>query len=116
VIAPCANTDMNRKLISEELRQFMTVDKVSPVAAYLCHEDCTDTGQIVNVGAGWIAKARLEYSEHCFDVSEDFNINDVKRIWPSISNFDSRTTYPNDITHAIKAMIKNIRRKSGALT
>lgn len=112
VIAPCANTDMNRDLIGDELREFMTVDKVSPVAAYLCHEDCKDTGQIVNVGAGWIAKTRFEYSEYCFDIRDQFNIQDVQKVWSELSSFEGNTSHPNDLSYAIRAMVSNIRRSS----
>jgi 3-hydroxyacyl-CoA dehydrogenase/3a,7a,12a-trihydroxy-5b-cholest-24-enoyl-CoA hydratase len=41
------------------LRRTLSPDLVAPVAAWLCHPDCTDNGAIVQAFAGWISYAQI---------------------------------------------------------
>ncbi len=41
------------------LRRNLSPDLVAPVAAWLCHPDCTDNGAIVQAFAGWISYAKI---------------------------------------------------------
>ena len=55
-VAPGAYTRMTEGLIPESAAERLRPDVVSPVVAWLCHEDCPVTGQVFQVGGGRVAK------------------------------------------------------------
>jgi NAD(P)-dependent dehydrogenase (short-subunit alcohol dehydrogenase family) len=55
-VAPGAYTRMTEGLIPEKAAERLKPDLVSPVVAWLCHEDCPVTGQVFQVGGGRVAR------------------------------------------------------------
>jgi NAD(P)-dependent dehydrogenase (short-subunit alcohol dehydrogenase family) len=55
-VAPGAYTRMTEGLIPESASDRLKPDRVSPVVAWLCHEDCPVTGQVFQVGGGRVAR------------------------------------------------------------
>lgn len=108
IICPGAFTDMTKALMTPKLQAYLNPDRVSPIAAYLCHESCEDSGSIIETAAGWLAKIRYEYSEMAFDINKPFNIDDVQAIWGELSEFKTKVTHPEKISHATKAIYKLI--------
>lgn len=43
----------------EEILANLKPDYVAPLVLYLCHEDCTETGSLFEVGAGWVGKCKF---------------------------------------------------------
>lgn len=111
VICPGAFTDMTSELMSPKLKDYLGTDRVSPVAAYLCHDTCEDSGAVIETAAGWIAKVRYQYSEMEIDIDKPFSIDDVHGLWSELSEFKTKVTYPEKISHASKAIVAMIKRK-----
>jgi NAD(P)-dependent dehydrogenase (short-subunit alcohol dehydrogenase family) len=109
VICPGAHTDMTEGLMKPELKECMSADKVSPVAAYLCHESCDDTGAVIEASGGWIAKARYEYSELAVDLDKPFGIDEVQSLWPELNEFKTKVTHPEKISHVFKAVVAHFK-------
>lgn len=112
-ICPGAFTDMTAGLMDEGLKDHMTADKVSPIAAWLCHEECPDSGSVIETAAGWLAKVRHEYSE--VSMPDEFCIESIRDVWPELSAFEAKVTHPkklSDSSRAIIAHIKNSKDKS----
>ena len=55
-VAPNAFTRMTENLITGSAAERLKPDLVSPVVAWLCHEDCPVTGQVFQVGSGRVAR------------------------------------------------------------
>ena len=55
-VAPNAFTRMTENLIAGSAADRLRPDLVSPVVAWLCHEDCPVTGEVFQVGAGRVAR------------------------------------------------------------
>ena len=58
-IAPVAASRMTEDLMPEQLLERLKPDFVSPLVAYLCSEECTETGKIFSVGGGYMARVAL---------------------------------------------------------
>lgn len=56
LISPGAATSMTAAMLPEELHERMSPDRVAPMVAYLCHESCTLTGEILFAAAGRYAR------------------------------------------------------------
>jgi len=108
-ICPGAHTDMNDALMNPAFKQWMTTDKVSPVAAWLCHETCSESGAIVAAAAGWTAKVRYEYSEMPMDPDKPFNIDAVRDFWPELSEFKTKVSYPTKLSDIFKTIASQFR-------
>jgi len=57
-ICPVAGTRMTETVMPKELVEALKPDYVAPLVAVLCHENCPETGSLIEVGAGYIAKER----------------------------------------------------------
>jgi len=55
VIAPVAVSRMTASLMTEEMKK-MTPEQVAPVVAYLSHEDCAISGQILSAYGGHVGR------------------------------------------------------------
>jgi NAD(P)-dependent dehydrogenase (short-subunit alcohol dehydrogenase family) len=56
-LAPIATTRMTEELFGDDIKELFDPAKVSPIAAYLCHEDCEVSGEVYSVGGGRVARA-----------------------------------------------------------
>lgn len=54
VIAPVAGSRMTATVMSEDMINSLKPEYVAPFVAYLCHEDCEETGGIFELGGGLV--------------------------------------------------------------
>lgn len=57
-ICPLAGTAMTATVMPPDVVEALKPDYVAPFVAYLCHDSCEDSGNMFEVGAGYIAKQR----------------------------------------------------------
>lgn len=65
-IAPSAATRMTIDVISEGAAQALHPAKVAPAVAWLLHEDCTVTGEIIAAGGGRVARYYIGQTRGAF--------------------------------------------------
>jgi NAD(P)-dependent dehydrogenase (short-subunit alcohol dehydrogenase family) len=56
-IAPIAGTRMTATVMPPDMVEKLKPDYVSPVVAYVCSEECTDSGIVFVAGAGYFSRA-----------------------------------------------------------
>jgi len=56
-IAPIAGTRMTATVMPPDMVEKLKPEYVSPMVAYMCSEECTDTGIIFTAGAGYFSRA-----------------------------------------------------------
>ncbi|XP_032801144.1 peroxisomal multifunctional enzyme type 2 [Petromyzon marinus] len=61
-VAPTAGSRLTQSVMPQELVDALKPEFVAPLILWLCHESCQDTGNIFEVGAGWVGKLRWERS------------------------------------------------------
>lgn len=110
IIAPMLDSRMLDGLMPDEYRKQMKPELVSPLAAYLCHEQCTENGSLYEVGAGWFAKVRWQRSDGFgFPPDQDVSVADIADNWETINSFD-QAHFPKDNLEAGTFMLNNLRR------
>jgi len=78
-IAPIAGTRMTATVMPPDMVDKLKPDYVSPVVAYLCSEECTDSGVIFVAGAGYFSRAAVvEGPGITLDASKGITIEDVR--------------------------------------
>lgn len=99
-IAPAADSRLTRTVMTAEQLATLSPDLVSPLVAWLCHEDCAENGSLFEVGGGFIAKDRIERSAGVnLDLAVPDSIERVAAAWPRITDF-STSTHPADLAEA----------------
>ncbi|HEX6386211.1 MAG TPA: SDR family oxidoreductase, partial [Anaerolineae bacterium] len=65
-IAPIAGSRLTETVLPPDLVEALKPEYVAPLVAYLCHESCTETGGLFEVGAGWVSRLRWQRSKGAF--------------------------------------------------
>ncbi len=107
-IAPIAASRLTATVLPEDILQHLKPEAVSPLVAWLCHEDCQENHGLFEVGAGYIGKLRWERTVgHCFAPGRAFTPDDIAKQWNKITNFDE-ATHPADVTQSMAPIITNV--------
>ncbi|MEM9773978.1 MAG: SDR family oxidoreductase [Chloroflexota bacterium] len=107
-ILPYGGTRMTEGIVPEQVYKVTAPENASPMVAYLCHESFNETGQVYEVGGGFMSKIRWQRSKgHLFPVSDGLTIEDVAANWDSVTDFDS-PAYPTSAADAYQEILKNV--------
>jgi len=108
-IAPIAGSRLTETVLPKELIDALKPEYVSPLVAYLCHESCTDTGGVYEVGGGFLAKLRWERSVgHTFRVGRAITLEGIADAWKDVTSFE-KSTHPQDIAQSMAPIMENIQ-------
>ena len=83
-IAPLALTRMTENLMGGGFGDKLAPGLVSPLVAYLAHEDCPVNGQLFSVGGGRVAHVFIAETQGYF--KEDLGLEDVRDNWGTITD------------------------------
>ena len=83
-IAPLALTRMTENLMGGAFGDKLAPGLVSPLVAYLAHEDCPVSGQLFSVGGGRVAQVFIAETQGYF--KEDLGLEDVRDNWATITD------------------------------
>ncbi|AIZ34043.1 SDR family oxidoreductase [Pseudomonas sp. K1(2024)] len=109
-IAPTGGTRMTEGLIAPQVFERLRPELVSPLVVYLGSEQCQDSGQLYEVGGGWVGKVRWERSLGVgFDPNAGFTPEQVAEHWAQIGDFDG-AVHPEDSLQALQQMMANLER------
>ena len=85
-IAPLAMTRMTENIMSGNIGDKTDPKLVSPIVAWLAHEDCPATGRIFSVGGGRVAEIFIAETQGFFNAA--LSLEDVRDQWDTICNRD----------------------------
>ena len=109
-IAPTGGTRMTEGLIPPQVFERLKPELVSPLVVYLGSEQCQDSGQLFEVGGGWVGKVRWERSLGVgFDPREGFTPEQVADNWAQIGDF-AHAVHPQDNVQALQQMMANLQK------
>ncbi len=107
-IAPIAGSRLTETVMPQELVDALKPEYVSPLVAYLCHEDTEETGGIFEVGGGFFGKLRWERSVGSMTrLGREITPEIVASHWDSIAGFDE-TTHPADVMGSMQPIVENV--------
>jgi NAD(P)-dependent dehydrogenase (short-subunit alcohol dehydrogenase family) len=88
-IAPIAGTRMTATVMPPDMVEKLKPDYVSPVVAYMCSEDCTDSGVVFVAGAGYFSRAvMVEGPGITLDAKKGISIEDIRDRLADIKNLE----------------------------
>jgi len=78
-IAPIAGTRMTATVMPPDMVEKLKPDYVSPIVAYMCSEECTDSGIVFVAGAGYFSRAvMVEGPGITLDAKKGISIEDIR--------------------------------------
>jgi 3-hydroxyacyl-CoA dehydrogenase/3a,7a,12a-trihydroxy-5b-cholest-24-enoyl-CoA hydratase len=112
IIAPIAGSRMTSTVMPEELVKALKPEFVSPLMAFLSHESCKDSGEIFEVGAGWVGKLRWQRTEGAFyPIDRELSVESLRDSWTKISDFNTNPSYPVTVSDSTTVVISNLDNK-----
>ncbi len=107
-IAPVAGSRMTETVLPPNLIDALKPKYVAPLVAYLCHEDCQDTGGLYEVGGGFFAKLRWERAAgKLYRVGRELTPEMVAESWETISSF-AKSTHPENSMASFQPVMQNV--------
>ena len=74
---------------------------VTPLVAWLAHEECTENGGLFEVGGGYFGKLRWERTEgKLFKLGREITPEAVRGAWDDVTDW-KKTTHPANITESL---------------
>ena len=109
-IAPTGGTRMTEGLFPAGAFDKLKPELVSPLVAFLCSDECKETGSLFEVGGGWMSKVRWERSLGIgFNPDEGFTPEDVAANFDKLCDFEG-AVHPKDNIEALRELMANIQK------
>ncbi|XP_014473936.1 PREDICTED: peroxisomal multifunctional enzyme type 2 isoform X2 [Dinoponera quadriceps] len=92
VIVPTAASRLTEGIIPPDFFNELKPELITPVVFWLCHENCTENGSIIESALGWAGKCHLIRSSGCIlrqDLSSDVTPEAVQENWSKITDMTS---------------------------
>jgi len=108
-IAPIAGSRMTETVLPKELVDALKPEFVSPLVAWLCHDDCEENGGVFEVGAGWVAKVQQQRSQgYSFPLNPAFTCETVRDKWDNVCDFDAGFDNPESPQDSFGPILENL--------
>lgn len=108
-IAPLAGSRLTETVLPKELTEALAPEYVSPLVAWLCHEDCQENGGLFEVGGGFFAKLRWERTAgKMMRLGRGISPEWVKQNFSTIAGFD-KTTHPTSVAESLGPIMDNVQ-------
>ncbi len=106
-IAPVAASRLTETVMPQEILQLLKPEAVTPLVAWLCHEDCEETKGVFEVGAGFIGKLRWERSEGVyFPSNRPFTLDDVAAKWSKVIDFSGNNSHIGTPAESVSTILE----------
>ncbi|DBA04401.1 TPA: hypothetical protein N0F65_009997 [Lagenidium giganteum] len=105
VVAPLAASQMTNGIVDDQLFEKLDPHFVAPFVTYLCHETCKRSGNVYEVGAGWVARVRWQRASGVHFPANSFTIDAIAHKIDSIEDFETAPpSYPTSLQDSIETM------------
>ncbi|HLV72002.1 MAG TPA: SDR family NAD(P)-dependent oxidoreductase [Vulgatibacteraceae bacterium] len=94
-IAPVAHTRMTDPLLPEEAKPKLGPEQVSPLVAWLASEECDQTGLMLEVAAGLVARVQVTETETVPLAGADGKATDVGAVVRRLTEMPPGDPYPS---------------------
>jgi NAD(P)-dependent dehydrogenase (short-subunit alcohol dehydrogenase family) len=110
-IAPMAASRMTENLMPPDVLEKIKPELVSPIVAYLCSEDCGESGGIYSAAGGHFGRISVMEGRGVTFGRHDISVDDIKENFDSINRMEDATYHPSLLDHA-GSLLERISKKS----
>nr|WKY18077.1 MFE1 [Schizochytrium sp.] len=109
-IAPLAGSRMTATVMPQEMVDALRPEFVAPVVAYLSHDSCESSGQVYELGAGWVAELRWQRAKGGFLPFGDASPEAVAKVWEKVTDYDDEPEFPESTQDSFGPVMGNLER------
>jgi 3-hydroxyacyl-CoA dehydrogenase/3a,7a,12a-trihydroxy-5b-cholest-24-enoyl-CoA hydratase len=112
-IAPMAGSRMTETVMPPDLLKALKTEYVAPLVAYLCHESCSENGQLFEVGAGWVSKLRWQRTQGVF-LGDKISAEGIAKEWNKVTDFTD-ATFPTAASDSFSLVAQKLQAAQSKL-
>ncbi|MEM9257125.1 MAG: SDR family NAD(P)-dependent oxidoreductase [Pseudomonadota bacterium] len=106
-IAPIAGSRLTETVLPQNFLDALKPEGVSALVGWLCHADCSDTGEVYEVGAGYVGKLRWQRTVGgMFNPHREMTPERIAMRWKKVSDF-ATVDYPTQATDVFTLVLDN---------
>ena len=114
-IAPMAASRLTQDILPPPVLAKLTPELVSPIAAYLCSEECTESGGVWTAGGGYFSRAAIvEGKGVTLDPSGEITIEQVRDGWEKIKDMSGAEEFANANAEGMARIFPNLTKGAPA--
>jgi NAD(P)-dependent dehydrogenase (short-subunit alcohol dehydrogenase family) len=106
-IAPLATTEMNHGILPENIVDHVAANKISPLVAYLCHQDCRESGAVFEAAGGWVGKVHIACSEGVHFSDKELNPESIAQQWADVCG-QSGMESPSSAVDSLRGILRKL--------
>ncbi len=111
-IAPIAASRLTETILPKDVLENLKPEYVTPLVAWLAHEECQENGGLFEVGGGYFGKLRWERTEgKLFKLGRDISPEAVRNAWDDVTDW-KKVTHPANITESLGTVMSNLSTQS----
>lgn len=108
MIAPIAASRLTASAMTADMLRGLKPELITPLVVLLSHSNCDATGELFEIGGGWVSKLRWERSAGTvFDSEIGFSAEDLQRSWDEVQSF-TNFDHPKDASDTLQAVGRNL--------
>ncbi len=112
-IAPIAGSRMTETVLPPDLLEALKPEYVASLVAWLCHEECDETGGLFEVGGGYYAKLRRERARgKTFRLGRPVSPEALRASWGEVTSFEG-AEHPDTINGSMEPVLSNVSAGPG---
>ena len=93
VIVPVAASRLTEDILPPDIMSLLKPESISPVVAWLCHEDCKETGSVIESAGGWAGKYKWQRSPGYIFQAQSASLiptlEEIRNGWENATSMDS---------------------------
>lgn len=110
-IAPLAGSRLTEDVLPTPVVEALKPELVSPIAAYLCSEECTDTGSVWVAGGGYFSRAAIvEGKGIALDLSGEISLEQIRDNWGKIKDMSGAEEFANANAEGLTRIFSNLQK------
>ena len=110
-IAPLAGSRLTEDVLPTPVVEALKPELVSPIAAYLCSEECTETGSVWVAGGGYFSRAAImEGKGVALDISGEISLEQIRDNWGKIKDMSGAEEFANANAEGLTRIFSNLQK------
>jgi len=113
-IVPMAGSRLTENILPPELHAALKPELIAPVVAWMCHEDCTDNGSIIEAAGGFAARYQYHRSGGAIlraNLKDDVTVEAVRDKWTQITDMSLNPDAPTSPEEGMGKFMDALRQQ-----